>query len=136
MKTRYKDKHGKPIYTGDIVYVEEYPDKYVGGSLAYEALIVNDNGTIQAVYQDLGESEATPLSYFPVKGREIFTERQRYEYWRTVHLGGEPPEYLWREELYRSAFDNDYADEYDRELERRVEHFLNEERKDENNDRY
>ena len=38
-KTRFKDKDGNYIYIGDVVLVEEYPDRYVGGSLDYEGII-------------------------------------------------------------------------------------------------
>lgn len=70
-KTRFKDKNGDIIYIGDIVYVEEYPDKYVGGSYAYEGKIEERGGRIYAVYYDIGQEEALPLSMFPKHGREI-----------------------------------------------------------------
>lgn len=70
-KTRFKDKNGDTIHIGDIVYVEEYPDKYVGGSYAYDGKIEERNGRIYVVYYDIGDEEALPLFMFPKCGREI-----------------------------------------------------------------
>lgn len=100
MKTRFKDKNGEPIYTGDIVSVEQYPDKYVGGSYSYDGKIEERNGEIYAVYYDIGEEEALPLLMFPKRGRLVLDERERYEYWKTAFLGGEPPEELYKREIY------------------------------------
>lgn len=102
IKTRYKDKNGEPIYLGDIVHVEEYPGKYVGGSLDYDGVIEKDfDGRIVVTYYDIGECESFPLSMFPVKGRDILTEDERRDYWSTMLLGGDPPEYLYKRELYQ-----------------------------------
>lgn len=100
MKTRFKDKNGDCIYTGDIVSVEEYPDKYVGGSYSYDGIIEKRNGIIYAVYYDIGVEETLPLSMFPKRGRLILDEKGRYEYWKTAFLGGEPPEELYKREIY------------------------------------
>ena len=98
--TRYKDSTGKRIAVGDIVLVEEYPDEYVGGSLSYEGVIEKREGTIYCTYYDIGEEEAMPLSFFPVRGRKILNEEESYRYWKTAFLGGEPPEELWKRDLY------------------------------------
>ena len=90
-KTRFKDCNGEQIYIGDIVSVDQYPDDYVGGSYSYDGIIAEVNGTVCAVYHDIGEEEAVPLSMFPRKGRRIFGEKERYNYWKTALLGGEPP---------------------------------------------
>ena len=100
MKTRFKDKNGDFIYIGDIVSVEEYPDECVGGSYSYDGIIEERNGIIYAVYYDIGEEEALPLSMFPKRGRVILDEKGRYEYWKTAFLGGEPPEKLYKREIY------------------------------------
>lgn len=105
MKTRCKDKTGTWIYEGDILHVEEYPDRYVGGSYDFEGVVVIENGRAMVTYLDIGESEGLPISMFPIEGRQIYPEKWRYDYWKTLHLGGEPPEYLWKEELYRDHFD-------------------------------
>lgn len=72
-KTRYSDKMGRKICYGDLIHVEEYPDRYVGDSLNYEGIVEWDDEAKQTVvtYWDIGFSEATPLSIFPIKGREI-----------------------------------------------------------------
>lgn len=96
-KTRYKDKNGTVIFTGDILHVEEHPDKYVGGALDYDGIVFEDaDGIIQVGYADLGVNEESPLSMFPVRGRYVFNEEERYKYWKTQHLGEEPPEELWK----------------------------------------
>lgn len=95
LKTRFKDKNNNPIYIGDIVYVEEYPDKYVGGSYSYEGVIEEYDKTICVTYYDIGEEEAIPLSCFPKKGREILSAKKQYEYWKNQFLGADPPKHLY-----------------------------------------
>ena len=105
MKTRCKDKNGNVIHVGDILHVEEYPDKFVGGSLDFEGIVTIENGRAVVTYHDIGEEESYPISMFPISGRYIWPEKWRYDYWKTVHLGGEPPEYLWKDGLYREHFE-------------------------------
>lgn len=100
MKTRFKDKHGEHIYAGDVVHVEEYPDRYVGGSIEFEGVVTVEKDGVYITYSDIGESESFPLKMFPVRGREILTEKERYDYWKTALLGGEPPELWYKRELY------------------------------------
>ena len=99
-KTRCKDRNGEIIYAGDVVHVEEYPDKWVGGSLDFEGVVTVEDGKAYITYYDIGEEESYPLSMFPIAGREILTEEERHDYWRTAMLGGEPPEDWWRREFY------------------------------------
>ena len=106
MKTRCKDKHGNAIHVGDILHVKEYPGQYVGGSLDFEGLVTIENGRAVVTYYDIGEEESYPVSMFPTSGRRILPEKYRYAYWKTAMLGGEPPEYLWKEELYRQHFES------------------------------
>ena len=94
-KTCYRDKSNHPIHTGDILFVEEHPEKYVGGSYSYEGVVEEEDGRIVVRYMDIGEDEAISLSYFPKAGREILDRRGRYRYWKTQLLGGEPPKDLW-----------------------------------------
>lgn len=101
MKTRCKDRLGRTICVGDILHVEEYPGKYVGGSLDFEGVVTIEEGRACVTYLDIGEEESFPISMFPIEGRRIFNEKERYGYWKTMHLGGEPSERLWKEDLYR-----------------------------------
>lgn len=72
-KTRFFDRNGRKICYGDFIHVEEYPDKYVGGSLDYEGIVEWDNVIKQPVvtYRDIGFSESSPLKMFPIAGREV-----------------------------------------------------------------
>ena len=101
MRTRCKDKNGEVIVDGDVVHVEQYPGKYVSGSLDFEGVVTKYKGKARITYFDIGEEEDFPLSMFPVEGREILSEKERYEYWRTAMLGAEPPEILYKRELYK-----------------------------------
>jgi len=103
MKTRCKDKNGTPIYEGDILHVEEYPNKYVGGSLDFEGVVSIENGRAMVTYYDIGEEESFPVSMFPVEGRYVYPEERRHDYWKTAMLGDEPPAELWKEDLYREG---------------------------------
>lgn len=105
MRTRCKDKNGEVIVCGDVVHVEQYPDKFVGGSLDFDGVVTKYKGKARITYFDIGEEEEFPLAMFPVNGREILSERERYEYWKTAMLGGEPPEILWKRELYKDLVD-------------------------------
>ena len=96
MPTRYNDAAGEHICIGDIVHVEEYPGKYVGGALDFEGVVEERDGKFYAVYHDIGEEQAIPLSMFPVAGRRILNEAERKEYWRVALLGEDPPEYLYK----------------------------------------
>ena len=106
IKTRCKDKNGNAICVGDILHVEEYPGKYVGGSLDFEGVVTMENGKAFVTYYDIGEEEGYLVSSFPINGREIWPEKWRYDYWKTAFLGSEPPPELWKEELYREHFAN------------------------------
>ena len=99
-KTRFRDRDGNAIYVGDIVSVDESPDKYVGGALSYDGVIEERSGKIYCTYYDIGEEESFPLSMFPKRGRYVLNEQERYEYWKTAMLGGEPNEELYKRELY------------------------------------
>jgi len=100
MRTRCKDKNGEVIVDGDVVHVEEYPGKYVGGSLDFDGVVTKQKGKAIITWFDIGEEESYPLAMFPVNGREILSEDERYEYWKTAMLGGEPPEILYKREIY------------------------------------
>lgn len=104
MKTRCKDKDGNVIKVGDILHVEEYPGEYVGGSLEFEGIVTLEGGRAVVTYFDIGEEESFPVSMFPREGRAILDEEERYSYWKSAHLGGEPPEGLWKEALYEEYF--------------------------------
>ena len=106
MKTRCIDRNGKAIYEGDILHVEEYPDKLVGGSLDFEGVVSMDKGSAYVTYYDIGEEESFLISHFPKAGRMVLSEKDRRDYWKTALLGGEPPEYLWKEDLYREHFNS------------------------------
>ncbi len=105
MKTRCKDKNGNAIWENDILHVEEYPGKYVGGSLNFEGVVNIQNGKAMVTYLDIGEEESFPISMFPIQGREIWPEEWRKKYWKSMFLGAEPPERLWKENLYRDGTD-------------------------------
>lgn len=104
MKTRCKDRFGKVICAGDILHVEEYPERYVGGSLDFEGVVTIEKGKAYVTYLDIGEEESFPISMFPIEGRVILDEAGRYRYWKEMHLGGEPPEKLWKTGLYQKHF--------------------------------
>ena len=104
--TRYKDKYGRKIYVGDLLYVVEYPDKYVGGSLDYDGIVEIRDGVAVCTYYDLGEEHSEPISRFPIAGREVAGEEARHRYWKIAFFGDEPPEHLWKDELYREYFAN------------------------------
>lgn len=105
MKTRCKDKNGHHICVGDILHVEEYPGRYVGGALDFDGVVTIEDGRGFVTYLDIGEEESFPISMFPIEGRELFSEEERHRYWKTMFLGDEPPEYLWKEDLYRKHFE-------------------------------
>ena len=105
MKTRCKDRDGKIIRVGDILHVEEYPDRYVGGSLDFEGIVTLENGRAMVTYHDIGEEESFLVSAFPIAGRYIWPEEWRHDYWKTAMLGTEPDERLWKEELYETYFE-------------------------------
>ena len=98
MKTRYKDKHDNPIYTGDIVWVE-------WDDISYEGVIEEEGGMIVCDYYDIGEREPLPLKWFPKCKRDILTEKEARRYWKTAMLGDEPPVELYRKEIYRNESD-------------------------------
>ena len=104
-KTRYKDKDGHVICLGDILSVEEFPDKFVGGSLSYEGVVEERDGTVCVTYYDIGEEQPLPLSKFPKRGRLLLTEEERKEYWKTAMLGLEPPDRWWKRSLYAGVPD-------------------------------
>ena len=102
MKTRCKDKNREWIWEGDVISVEQYPDKFVGGSLSFEGVVsIGKDGKAYVTYYDIGEEESFLIDKFPMSGREILSEEESREYWRTACLGEEPPEVWWKRELYR-----------------------------------
>lgn len=105
MKTRCKDKDGNRICVGDILHVEEYPGRYVGGSLDFEGVVTIEEGRATVTYIDIGEAESYPIAMFPIEGRRLFDEEERHRYWKTMHLGGEPPEKLWKDGKYQKYFE-------------------------------
>lgn len=108
IRTRLKDDYGAYIFIGDILDVCEYPFEIVGGSLDYRGIVEIRDGIAVCTYYDIGEEEYTPISHFPISGRHICNEAERYAYWKTFHLGEEPPEYLWNNDLYRDYFGSKY----------------------------
>ena len=102
MRTRCKDKNREWIWEGDVLSVEEYPGKYLGGSLSFEGVVtVEKDGKAYVTYHDIGEEESYKIERFPMKGRRILTDEESREYWRTACLGEEPPVFWWKKELYR-----------------------------------
>lgn len=104
IRTRLRDINGEPIYVGDLLYVCEYPEKYVGGSLDYEGIVEIRDGVACCTYYDIGEEYPEPISRFPIAGREVLGEEARHRYWKTAFLGEEPPEDLWKEDRYKTHF--------------------------------
>lgn len=105
--TRYKDSNGKRIYVGDLLSVcEDIHDNTSGGTLDYEGIVEIRDGVAVCTYYDIGEEYPEPISRFPIAGREVLGEEARHRYWKTAFLGEEPPEHLWKEELYKSHFAN------------------------------
>lgn len=104
IRTRLRDKNGAPIYVGDLLYVCEYPDRYVGGSLDYEGIVEIRDGVAVCTYYDIGEEFPCAVSHFPAAGRTVADEAARHRYWKTAFLGEEPPEDLWKENRYRAHF--------------------------------
>lgn len=79
--TRFKDCNGRLIYEWDVLSVEEYPDKFVGGSYDFIGVVEREIGWNNkeywaVVYYDIGEREPVALSRFPIKGREIIKDKQ------------------------------------------------------------
>lgn len=106
MKTRCKDCDGNFIYEGDVLLVEEYPDKYVGGSLSFEGVVTLEKGRAMITYLDIGEEESFPVSMFPLRGRKLLTENQQKEYFRVLLLSSDSnsvPEHLWKRSIYRKV---------------------------------
>lgn len=101
MKTRLKDCTGSPIFVGDVLFVSEHPDKYVGGSIEFTGLVSVENGIAIVTYWDIGEEESFPISMFPVNGRKVLEEAGRYKFWRECMLGAEPDPKLYKQDLYR-----------------------------------
>ena len=105
-KTRFKDRNGYVICLGDVLWVQQYPGKWVGGSYEYEGVVEERGGKVYVTYYDIGEEESLPLSMFPRQGRELLTEEERKAYWRTALLGGEPSEGMWKRMLYAGVRDD------------------------------
>lgn len=70
----------------------------------YIPKILSDKGKPSGML--LGEEATFPISMFPIEGRSLYEEKDRYRYWKTMNLGGEPPECLWKEDLYREHADS------------------------------
>lgn len=105
--TRYKDSYGKKIYVGDLLSVcEDIHDNCSGGTLDYEGIVEIRDGVAVCTYYDIGEEYPEPISRFPIAGREVLGEEARHRYWKTAFFGEEPPEYLWKEDLYKAHFAN------------------------------
>jgi hypothetical protein len=68
MKTRCKDKTGTWIYEGDILHVEEYPNRYVGGSYDFEGVVVIENGRAMVTYLDIGKVRDCLYQCFRLRG--------------------------------------------------------------------
>lgn len=104
IRTRLRDKNGAPIYVGDLLYVCEYPEKYVGGSLDYEGIVEIRDGVAVCTYYDIGLEFPCAVSHFPAAGRTVADEAARHRYWKTAFFGEEPPEDLWKEDRYKTHF--------------------------------
>lgn len=103
-RTRLRDKDGKIICVGDILHVEEYPNKNIDGSLDYEGIVEMDGNKAVCAYYDIGVRESSNIAHFPKEGRRILNEAERYKYWKTQCLGNEPPIYYYKEDLYKKFF--------------------------------
>ena len=103
-RTRLRDKDSKIICVGDILHVEGYPNKNVDGSLDYEGVVEMEGNKAVCTYYDIGVRESSNIADFPKEGREVLNEQERHNYWKTQFLGEEPPEYYYKEELYKKYF--------------------------------
>lgn len=106
-KTEYIDRNGDSIYLGDIVHACEYPEgvehtfEEWAGSLDYTGVVEENDGRIVITWIDIGVSESTPITHFSKEGLRILTDEEARIYWQQLLLGGEPPECLYKKELYR-----------------------------------